>query len=369
MACCDAVNRGGAYWDGRIYYATLDNRVVAVDAATGKEAWATKVGDINLGETLTMAPIVVKGKVVVGNSGGEMGVRGWLKALDAATGKVAWTAYNTGPDKDVLIGPSFKPYYSSERGKDLGVSSWPPDKWKIGGAGVWGWISYDPELDLIYYGTANPAPWNPDKRPGDNKWSAGSFARKPDTGEAVWFYQWSPHDLWDYDGINEMILVDLDWKGQKRKVMIRPERTGYVMVLDRTNGEVLSATPFVHITTTRGVDLKTGRLQVVPEKVTGTGRLVRDICPACPGGKDWTFSPRTGLLYMGHKWPPWGSSAPSTTLGTLGLAAVALTAWPQRRADVEARRMNQAAVNRNLLLFFALCGVALTIRTFEFVRL
>jgi PQQ-dependent dehydrogenase (methanol/ethanol family) len=304
VACCDAVNRGGAYWDGRIYYATLDNRVVAVDASTGKEAWVTKVGDINFGETITMAPIVVKGKVLVGNSGGEMGVRGWLKALDAGSGKVVWTAYNTGPDIDVLIGPNFQPYYASERGKDLGVSSWPPDKWKIGGAAVWGWVSYDPELDLIYYGTSNPSPWNPDQRPGDNKWAAGSFARRPESGEAIWFYQWSPHDLWDHDGVNEMILVDLDMNGQKRKVLIRPERTGYVMILDRTNGQVLSATPFVHITTSRGVDLKTGRLQIVAEKAVGTGRTVRDICPASPGGKDWNpaaFSPRTGLLYMGHK--------------------------------------------------------------------
>src|SRR5215211_2619759 len=153
VACCDVVNRGPSFADGKIVFNTLDNNVVAVDAATGKEVWKTKVGDINTGETMTMAPLVVKGKVLVGNSGGEMGVRGWLKALDLGSGKVVWTAYNTGPDTDVLIGPNFKPYYASERGKDLGVSSWPPDKWKIGGAGVWGWISYDPDLDLVYYGT------------------------------------------------------------------------------------------------------------------------------------------------------------------------------------------------------------------------
>jgi glucose dehydrogenase len=160
-ACCDVVNRGAAFYDGRIYYNTLDDQAVAVDAQTGKEVWKTKVGDINHGETMTMAPIVVKGKVLVGNSGGEYGIRGWLTALDAKTGKIAWRAYNTGTDKDVLIGPNFKPYYASARGKDLGVKTWPPGAWKVGGAGVWGWISYDPELDLIYYGTANPGPGMP----------------------------------------------------------------------------------------------------------------------------------------------------------------------------------------------------------------
>jgi len=199
VACCDVVNRGAAYADGRIFYNTLDNQTVAVDANTGKEVWRTKLGDINNGETITMAPLVVKGKVLVGNSGGEMGIRGWLTALDAATGAIAWRAYHTGPDSLVLIGPRFKPFYKSDQGTDLGVKSWPPDKWKQGGAGAWGWISYDPTLDLIYYGTANPGPWNPELRPGDNKWSSTTFARDPDTGEAVWAYQVTPHDLHDYE--------------------------------------------------------------------------------------------------------------------------------------------------------------------------
>ena len=303
VACCDIVNRGAAYWNGRIYYNTLDAHTVAVDAATGKEVWKTKVGEFTNGETVTMAPIVVKNKVLVGNSGGEMGVRGWLTALDADSGKIAWRAYNTGPDKDVLIGPNFKPFYAKDRGKDLGVSSWPPDQWKIGGGGVWGWISYDPEANLIYYGTANPGPWNPDIRPGDNKWTCGIFARDPDSGEARWFYQWSPHDVYDWDGINEQILLDLNFNGSKRKVLVRSERNGYVYVLDRLTGEVLSATPYVHITTTKGVDLKTGELRYIPEMAPGTGRIVRDICPFAAGAKDWqptAFSPRTGLIYIPH---------------------------------------------------------------------
>jgi PQQ-dependent dehydrogenase (methanol/ethanol family) len=301
VACCDVVNRGAAYANGRIFYNTLDDFTVAVDAATGQEVWKTKVGDINHGETITMAPIVVKNKVLVGNSGGEMGVRGWLTALDAATGRIAWRAWHTGPDKDVLIGPGFKPYYAMDQGKDLGVKTWPPDAWKIGGGTMWGWISYDPELNLIYYGTGNPGPWNSEQRPGDNKWTCGIFARNPDTGEARWFYQIGPHDLYDYDGINELVLLDLNIGGRLRKVLVRPERNGYMYVLDRATGEVLSADPFSPITSTKGVDLKTGRLQEVEEKKPQVGKVIREICPAAPGAKDWqpsAWSPRTGLLYV-----------------------------------------------------------------------
>jgi lanthanide-dependent methanol dehydrogenase len=303
VACCDVVNRGASYANGKIFYNTLDGQTVAVDAETGKEVWRTPLGDINKGESITMAPLVVKDKILVGNSGGEFGVRGWLTALDANSGEISWKAYSTGPDKDVLIGPDFKPFYAMDRGKDLGVSTWPPGAWKIGGGTVWGWISYDPDLNLVYYGTGNPGPWNPDQRPGDNKWTCGIFARDADTGQARWFYQWSPHDLYDYDGINEQILLDLDLKGQRRKVLVRPERDGYVYVLDRTTGEVLSADPFVYITSTAGVDLKTGRVREVEAKKTGVGKVVREICPAAPGAKDWqpsAFSPRTGLIYIPH---------------------------------------------------------------------
>jgi len=303
VACCDVVNRGASYWNGRIYYNTLDDQTVAVDAETGKEAWRTRLGDINRGETMTMAPLVVKGKVLVGNSGGEMGVRGWLTALDAETGKIAWRAYSTGPDRDVLIGPGFKPFYAGDRRPDLGVSSWPKDTWKIGGGTVWGWISYDPELDLVYYGTGNPGPWNPAQRPGDNKWTSSVFARDPDTGQARWAYQWSPHDVHDYDGINEQLLLDLPIGGVTRKVLVRPERNGYIYVLDRATGQVLSADPFVHITSSLGVDLATGKYRPDPRKDPGSGQPVTDICPAAPGAKDWqptAFSPRTGLLYIPH---------------------------------------------------------------------
>jgi lanthanide-dependent methanol dehydrogenase len=304
VACCDVVNRGVAHANGRIFFNTLDAQTIALDAQSGKEIWRRKLGDVNRGETITMAPLVVKNKVLVGNSGGELGVRGWITALDAADGRVAWQAYSTGPDRDVLIGPRFAPFYASDRGKDLGVSTWPPEAWKIGGGTVWGFISYDPELDLVYHGTANPGPWNPEQRPGDNKWTAGVFARNPDTGEARWFYQWSPHDLHDYDGVNENIVLDLTIAGKPRKVIVHPDRNGYVYVLDRATGEILSATPFAHITTSTGVDLKTGRLQYEPSKEPKVGRVIRNICPAAPGAKDWqpaAWSPRTGLLYIPHQ--------------------------------------------------------------------
>ncbi|MBV9773594.1 MAG: PQQ-dependent dehydrogenase, methanol/ethanol family, partial [Gemmatimonadetes bacterium] len=303
VACCDVVNRGAAYFDGKVFYNTLDNQTVAVDAATGKEVWRTRLGDINRGETMTMAPLVVKGKVLVGNSGGEMGVRGWLTALDAATGKIAWRAYSTGPDKDVLIGPGFRPFYPQDRAPDQGVTTWPADSWKHGGGTVWGWISYDPELDLVYYGTGNPGPWNPDQRPGDNKWTASIFARRPETGEAVWAYQWSPHDVHDYDGINENVLLDLPIGGRIRKVIVRPERNGYMYVLDRATGQVLSADTFVHVTSSKGVDLRTGKYLPDEAKDPHMGVPIHDICPAAPGAKDWqptAFSPRTGLLYVPH---------------------------------------------------------------------
>jgi PQQ-dependent dehydrogenase (methanol/ethanol family) len=244
VACCDVVNRGAAYADGRIFFNTLDAHVVAVDAESGHEVWKTKVGEINKGESITMAPLVVRDRVLVGNSGGEFGVRGWIAGLDARTGRIAWRAYSTGPDADVLIGPRFKPFYPQDRGRDLGVTTWPPGAWQTGGGTVWGWISYDPELDLIYHGTGNPGPWNPDQRPGDNKWTAGLFARDPRTGEAVWYYQWSPHDVHDYDGINEQLLLDLPIGGRTRQVLVRPERNAYDNVLDRATGQKLSATPY-----------------------------------------------------------------------------------------------------------------------------
>ena len=302
VACCDVVNRGAAYADGRVFINTLDVHTIAVDAETGKEIWKVKLGEINLGESMTMAPLVVGNRVYVGNSGGEFGVRGWITALDAATGKIVWRAYHTGPDADVLIGPRFKPFYPSLRGKDLGVSSWPPDQWKVGGGAVWGWISYDPEVKAIYYGTSNPGVWNPAMRPGDNLWSTTIFARDAESGEALWAYQTTPHDEHDYDGVNELVLLDLEVNGRTRQVLVRPGRNGFMYVIDRRTGEVLSAEPYGFVNWASRIDLKTGRPVLNPEKATGN-RAATNICPAAPGMKDWqpsAFSPRTGLLYVPH---------------------------------------------------------------------
>jgi PQQ-dependent dehydrogenase (methanol/ethanol family) len=303
-ACCDLVNRGAVFDSGKIFYNTLDGYTIALNAADGKLLWRTHLADIRKGETITMAPMVVHDKVYVGNSGGEFGVRGWLAALNTKDGSVAWRAYSTGPDSEVLIGDRFKPFYPSDKGADLGVKTWPPQAWQIGGGTVWGFLAYDPSTNLIYYGTANPGPWNAEVRPGDNKWTSGVFARDADTGQAVWFYQMSPHDLYDWDGINEDVLLDLPWQGTTRKVLVRPDRNGYMYVIDRTNGQVLSATPYVYMTATTDVDLKTGRLQRVAAKEVKTGQETRNICPITAGGKDWqpsSFSPKTGLLYVPHE--------------------------------------------------------------------
>ncbi|MCW3798436.1 methanol/ethanol family PQQ-dependent dehydrogenase [Sphingomonas sp. BN140010] len=303
VACCDVVNRGAVYANGRLFFNTLDGRTVAVDARSGKLAWQTKLGDIQRGETMTMAPTVANGKVIVGNSGGEMGVRGWIAALDTGSGRVVWKAFNTGPDKDVLIGPRFRPFYAMDRGKDLGVKTWPPGAWKIGGGSVWGWVSYDPQLRLIYYGTGNPGPWNPEQRPGDNKWTTGVFARDVDTGQAVWFYQSTPHDLYDHDDINEIILVDMPVAKRMRPVLLRPARNGFFYVHDRRTGQLLSAKPYSYMNVAKGIDPHTGRLIPVPEKEPKVGRVVRNICPAAPGAKDWNpaaFSPITGVVYIPH---------------------------------------------------------------------
>ncbi|HYZ62003.1 MAG TPA: PQQ-binding-like beta-propeller repeat protein, partial [Acetobacteraceae bacterium] len=230
-------------------------------------------------------------------------------------------AYSTGPDQDVLLGSDFRPFYEKDRGQDLGIHTWPPDAWKVGGGGVWGWISYDPELDLIYYGTANPGPWNADIRPGDNKYTAGVFARRPGDGTAKWYYQVNPHDIFDHDAVNESILLDLDWNGQQRKVMVRPDRNGLIYVIDRATGEVLAADAFAPTNSNQGVDLKTGRLLYVDEKKPIPGKVIRNICPSAPGSKDWNpsaYSPQTGLVYVPHNnmCMDWESTAVSYIAGT-----------------------------------------------------
>jgi PQQ-dependent dehydrogenase (methanol/ethanol family) len=304
VTCCEAVNRGPVFANGTLYYNTVDNHTVAVDAKSGKLKWKVKLADFTKGEAMTGSPLVVKDLVYVGNSDADFGVRGWIAALRAKDGSIAWKAFSTGPDKDVLIDDKlFQPFYPQYKGKDLGVKEWPADAWKIGGGAVWGWMSYDPETNYLIYGTANPAPWNDSVRPGDNLWADGVFARDADTGKARWFYQFSPHDLWDHDGVNENILLDIPWKGKKRKVLLRPERNGYVYLIDRTNGEVLAADTYVFVNSSKGVDMKTGRLIPAKDKIPKPGKVTRNVCPNAPGAKDWNpsaFSKDTGLVYIPH---------------------------------------------------------------------
>ncbi len=301
MACCDIVNRGAFYADGKIVFNLLDGHTVAVDAGTGRELWKTKVADLNAGETTPMAPLVVKDRVIVGNAGGEMGVRGWVKGLDLATGAIVWTGYSVGPDADVLATPGqFKaPYH--DRG-ELSLESWPADGWKRGGGPVWGWLSYDAELDLVYYGTGNPAPYNSEQRPGDNRWTTSVLARNPGDGSLRWAYQFTPGDNWDYDSTQEMILTELTIGGRRRKVLVHFDKNGFAYVLDRATGELLSAQPYVPVNWARGVDLATGRPQVDSTKLTGATRgTTKDICPSLEGGKNQqpaAWSPVTQLFYL-----------------------------------------------------------------------
>jgi lanthanide-dependent methanol dehydrogenase len=301
IACCDVINRGAFYADGKIVYNLLDGHTVAVDAATGKERWKTKVADVYKGESTPMAPLIVSNRVIVGTAGGEYGVRGWVKGLDLKTGRILWTAYNAGPDADILARPeTFKPFY--DRGTDLALTSWPKDGWQHGGAPVWGWLSYDPELDLVYYGTGNPAPYNAEQRPGDNKWATSVLARDPDDGTLRWAYQFTPHDNWDYDAVQEMILVTLTLQGRPRRVLVHFDKNGFAYTMDRATGELLVAEPYVFVNWAKRVDLKSGRPEVDPARLTGASKgNTRDICPTLEGGKNQqpaAYSPRTGLFYV-----------------------------------------------------------------------
>jgi lanthanide-dependent methanol dehydrogenase len=287
IACCDTVNRGVAYADGKVFLNQLDTHTVALDAETGKEVWKVKQGDHKNGQTITSAPMVIKDKVISGISGGEFGVRGFVTANDVATGKQIWRMYSTGPEEEVGFPGS--------------VETWKGDEWKRGGGTTWGWYSYDPELNLFYYGTGNPGSWNPDQRPGENKWSMTIFARDPDTGKAKWAYQKTPHDRWDYDGINENVLTDLTIGGTSRKVLVNFDRNGFAYTLDRATGELLVAQPFVHVNWAKGVDLKTGKPIEDPEKQTSSTKNTKDICPSAMGGKNQqpvAYSPKTNLFYV-----------------------------------------------------------------------
>ncbi len=310
VMCCDTVNRGPAYAEGKIFIHLADTTVVALNAKTGEVVWSAVNGDPSKGETNTATVLPVKDKIIVGISGGEFGVRSHVTAYDINTGERMWRAYSMGPDSDTLIDPANTTHLGKPVGADSGLNTWEGDQWKIGGGATWGWYSYDPDLDLFYYGSGNPSTWNPTQRPGDNRWSMTIMARNPDTGVAKWLYQMTPHDEWDYDGINEMILSDQEINGEMRKILVHFDRNGLGYTLDRDTGELLVAEKFDPVVNwTTGVDMDPnsptyGRPAVVPRYSTelkGEDVNYTEICPAALGTKDQqpaAYSPRTQLHYV-----------------------------------------------------------------------
>jgi PQQ-dependent dehydrogenase (methanol/ethanol family) len=310
VMCCDTVNRGPAYADGKIFLHQADTTLVALDAKTGAVVWKAVNGDPKKGETGTSAPMVIKDKVLVGISGGEFGVQCHVTAYDLKTGAKAWRAYSVGTDDQLLVDPEKTTALGKPIGKDSSIKTWEGDQWKIGGGCTWGWLAYDPGLDLFYYGSGNPSTWNPKQRPGDNKWSMTIFARDPDDGKAKWVYQMTPHDEWDYDGVNEMILADIPVGGKETKALVHFDRNGLAYTMNRETGELLVADkydPAVNWTT--GVDMDKnsknyGRPAVVKEFSTEAGgedTNTKNICPAALGTKDQqpaAYSPDTKIFYV-----------------------------------------------------------------------
>ena len=310
VMCCDTVNRGLSYGDGKIILHQADTNLVALDAKTGQVAWSATNGNPAKGETGTSAALVVKDKVLVGISGGEFGVQCHVTAYDLKSGKQVWRAYSTGPDDQIKVDPAKTMSLGKPVGPDSSLKTWQGDQWKIGGGCTWGWISYDPALNLVYYGSGNPSTWNPKQRPGDNKWSMTIFARDADTGMAKWVYQMTPHDEWDYDGVNEMILTDQQVNGQNRKLLTHFDRNGLAYTMDRETGELLVAEKYdPKVNWTSGVDMDKnsptyGRPKVVAQYSTehgGEDKNTKGICPAALGTKDQqpaAYSPDTQLFYV-----------------------------------------------------------------------
>ena len=310
-ACCDTVNRGGSYADGKFVYGTLDGFVIALDGQTGKEVWVVKYAYPEKGETITPAPLIADDKVIIGFGGDEFAARGRVTAYTLAKGEPVWSCHSTGPDAEVCLDANTNkahPEYGTA-GKDLGVTTFMADPeaeaaigaaYKVGGGAAWGWYSYDPDLKIVYYSTGNPGLWSPAYRcpppttneecqkPGlaDNKWSMTIFARNVANGMAVWAYQMTPFDQWDYDGINENILTDMNVGGKKVKALTHFDRNGFAYVLDRTDGTLIAATKYVTTNWAEKVDFKTGRpIKVLEHSPLAVDQMVQ-ACPSAMGGKD-----------------------------------------------------------------------------------
>jgi len=295
-ACCDVVNRGVAAWKGKVFVGTLDGRLIALDTATGKPVWETLTIDPKMRYAITGAPRVVKGKVIIGNGGAEMGVRGYVSAYDAETGNLVWRFYTVPGD------PS-KPFESPFLEK--AAKTWSGEWWKNGGGGtVWDAMAYDPQLDLLYIGSGNADPWARrirNARAQDNLLASSIIALRPDTGEYVWHYQENPGDEWDYDSAEQIILADLRIDGQLRQVLLHAPKNGFFYVLDRATGKLLSAKPFTRVTWATGIDLQTGRPIESPEAQYEGSDKPSVVSPGPGGAHSWqpaSYSPDTGLVYF-----------------------------------------------------------------------
>ena len=319
--CCGIVNRGIAAWHGKIYVGTLDGRLVAIDAASGRPVWSTLTVDQSKHYSITSAPRVANGKVFIGNSGGEFGVRGYISAYDAETGKLLWRFYTVPGDP--------KKGFENEAMRKA-ASTWSGEWWKLGGGGtVWDAILYDPKTDLVYFGTGNGTPWNEryrDPKGGDNLYIASIVAVKADTGEYVWHYQETPADTWDYDAVSPMTLVDLPLHGRERHVLMQPSKNGFFYMLDAATGELLTAQPYTPVNWADGVDMKTGRPLVRPEARYGADKPFNGE-PGAQGAHGWhanAWSPQTQLLYIPtqHAFYPWAADpkyAPNPASYNLGI--------------------------------------------------
>jgi quinohemoprotein ethanol dehydrogenase len=294
-ACCDVVNRGVAVWRGKVFFGTLDGRLIALDAASGKKIWEVQTTDRSMRYTITGAPRVVKGLVIIGNGGAEMSVRGYVSAYDADAGKLVWRFYTVPGD------PS-KPFENPVLAK--AAKTWTGEWWKHGGGGtVWDSIVYDPEIDLLYIGAGNGAPWNSRIRSpggGDNLFLSSIVALRPETGEYVWHYQETPGEMWDFTASQQITLADVTIGGQLRKVIFHAPKNGFFYVIDRRNGELISAKPFTYINWATGVDMKTGRPIETPI-ARYPGKEPPPVVPGPLGAHSWqpmSYSPLTGLVYI-----------------------------------------------------------------------
>jgi quinohemoprotein ethanol dehydrogenase len=294
-ACCGVVNRGVALYQDRVFVGVLDGRLVSLDARTGKEIWSVKTIPDDEWYAITMAPRVIKGKVMIGAGGAEFASRGYVSAYDSATGKMVWRFYTVPGD------PS-KPFENPEL--EAAARTWTGEWWKMGGGGtVWDAISYDPELDLMYVGTGNGGPWDRNVRSpqgGDNLFISSILALRPDTGRLAWYYQTTPGDSWDYTATQQITLADLRIDGRERKVLMQAPKNGFFYVLDRATGELLSAEPFAAVSWAKGIDLETGR-PIFNEGVHFPGTNSIRLSPQPGGAHNWhpmSYSPRTGLVYI-----------------------------------------------------------------------